>query len=268
MKTWMRWLAILLLVLPVAVLADGLPFTDGHKLPPEPVRPNNLLTKASDYLFGDSRCDTGCVTKFDTLLGEADGAKAYSNCKSTCFTPEYSFLNLKTLQVSVHKEDPKDSNMVYIGVVHQCVEYARKWWMINEGISFPSIDYAYQIFYLKNGFDIRSKAKFPLARSINGSASIAPKRGDLLIYAPNFDDPDWRAGHVAVITRVDLKQGELLVAEENYNNKMWQAPKYYARKIQLTKTAEGYKVLDLAPGETASADSGSILGWVYPQHAR
>lgn len=258
------WITTYLLMFPVWVLASGLPYTDGSGLAPEPERPK-ILSKEVQYALSKASCDTGCVTDFGALLGEADGAKSYSNCKSTCFTPAYSFLNLNTLKVSIHKSDPKNQDLHYIGVVHQCVEYAREWWMINKGISFPSIDYAYQIIYLTHGFNIRTKAKFPLGRSINGTASIPPKRGDLLIYGPRFEDPNWQAGHVAVVVKVDLKKGELFVAEENYDNKKWQKPTAYARKIQIGKDKGGYRVIDLAPGESGTAKSGKILGWIYPE---
>lgn len=106
-----------------------------------------------------------------------DGVKAFSNCKSTCIQSEYSFFHLKNKAVSIHKADPKDNNLHYIGLTYQCVEYARRWWMKTKGITFGDIDSAYEIMYLKNGEDIYSKRNFLLARSVNGSATRAlPER--------------------------------------------------------------------------------------------
>ena len=35
---------------------------------------------------------------------------------------------------------------------------------------------------------------------------------------PNRTDPEWRHGHVAVVVAVDLDQGHVALAEENYDN--------------------------------------------------
>ena len=45
------------------------------------------------------------------------------------------------------------------------------------------------------------------------------------MYLADRDDPEWRAGHVAVIVDVDLENGLVALAEENYDNRAWQAPK-------------------------------------------
>jgi len=81
----------------------------------------------------------------------ADGVEGRSNCVSICIRPEYSFLDLQSGAVSVRPEDPKQDNLRYIGVTYQCVEYVRKWWMKNKGITFGRIDSAYEIIYLTEG---------------------------------------------------------------------------------------------------------------------
>jgi hypothetical protein len=191
-----------------------LPHTDGFGLQPKLPA---FAREESDRLFAEGKraCDGPCVTPFGTVLGTADGAEGRSNCVSTCIRPEYSFFDRSSGAVSVHAADPKQDHLQYIGVTYQCVEYARKWWMKNQGITFGSIDSAYEILYLTEGKNIRTQQPFPLARSINGTARRPPQRGDLVVYYPDRADPEWRHGHVAVVVVVDRDQGSVSLAEEN-----------------------------------------------------
>lgn len=160
----------------------NLSHTDGHQL----LRKLPTLDKKQRQLNleqGKNSCQSECVTPFGELLGKADGIEAFSNCRSTCIKPEYSFLNLTTKQVVTGSSNPDEARFHYIGVVHQCVEYARKWWMINNGVTFGSIDSAFEIIYLTEGKNIYTNQAFPLGRSINGSASRAPARGDLATWS-------------------------------------------------------------------------------------
>lgn len=147
----------------------ALPHTDGFGLQPKPPA---FTKEESDRLFAEGKraCDGPCVTPFGTLLGVADGAEGRSNCVSTCIRPEYSFLDRSSGAVSVHVDDPKQERLQYIGITYQCVEYARKWWMKNLGITFGSIDSAHEILYLAEGKNLATQQPFPLARSINGAA--------------------------------------------------------------------------------------------------
>ncbi len=250
------------LLLPTTTL-EVLPNTDGYGLLP---KPQPLSKQESKKLFkqGLLACQSDCVTPVGQLLGIVDDVKAFSNCKSSCIQSEYSFLNLKNKNVSIHKAAPKDNNQHYIGLTYQCVEYARRWWMKIEGITFGDIDSAYEIMYLKKGQDIYSKHNFLLARSVNGSATRSPQRGDLVVYYPNMDDPKWRYGHVAVVVDVDLEKGTVSLAEENYNNLVWDNPKKFARQIRLFNIGGQYRLLDVGMTDNKNINGGLIAGWVYP----
>ena len=241
----------------------NLPNSDGYglieKLAPVTPEEAKKLSKT-----GNNSCKMECETTFGEILGIADGAIARSNCQSRCIESAYSFLNLKTKEVTVHNKAPEDENLHYIGLIYQCVEYARKWWMINNGITFGDIDSAFEIIYLTEGKNIHSNEGFPLARSINGSAKRPPKRGDLVIYSADREDPLWRHGHVAVVVDVDLNNGSVSLAEENYDNIPWQEPKMYARKIQLFNVAGRYSLLDVELGNNKNAGGAEISGWIYP----
>jgi CHAP domain-containing protein len=240
-----------------------LPHTDGQgletKLPPLEEGLRNKL-----YEQSKRSCLSDCVTPFGQLLGQADGAKAYSNCRSVCVKPEFSFLNLNTNQIVYGNSNPDKNQFHYIGVIHQCVEYARKWWMLNQRITFGSIDSAFEIIYLAEAKNIDSSRVFELARSINGSAKRAPKRGDLLVYAADRKRKEWRHGHVAVIVAVNLVNGTVNVAEENYNNQPWENPLKYSRQLELVKTNAGYQINDSDKTQQTGQQLGTISGWIYP----
>ena len=240
-----------------------LPHTDGFGLLPKPPA---FSKEESDRLFAEGKraCEGSCVTPFGTVLGVADGAEGRSNCVSTCIRPEYSFLDRTSGAVSVHADDPKQENLRYIGVTYQCVEYARKWWMKNLGITFGSVDSANEILYLTEGKNLETQQPFPLARSINGTARRPPRRGDLVVYYPDRADPEWRHGHAAVVVAVDLNQGYVALAEENYDNQPWQNPQAFARQIRLFEVGGRYTLLDVPLTASRNAEGGSIAGWLYP----
>ncbi len=248
---------------PLHLFSDLLPHTDGYGLLP---KPPGASKEESKILFesGKKSCDSACVTPFGEVLGTADDAIGRSNCSPACIRPQYSFLDLTTGDVSVHKEDPKDANLHYIGLIYQCVEYSRKWWMKNKGITYGSVDSAYEILYLTEGKDIRSNKSFPLARSINGTAKRPPKRGDLVVYHPTRNVPKWRYGHVAVVVATNLEEGTVSVAEENYTNRPWEDPEAYARKIRLIKIGDRYTLLDIPVSGNSNPGGAQISGWIYP----
>ena len=243
-------------------LATPLPQTDGYGLLAKPAPlPKNVSEQA--YQQAKQSCDTGCVTPAGTLLGTADRVNAYSNCQSTCARSEFSFMDLRNKAVSLHQKPPADAHLHYIGLSYQCVEYARRWWMTNLGITFGDVDSAHEILYLTEGKDIRSKASFPLARSINGTAQRPPKRGDLLIYYPDPKNPKWRHGHIAVVVGVDQQQGWVSVAEQNYDNLPW-AQSHYARQLRLFNVGGRYHVVDVVSDKVSNPVGGLVSGWIYP----
>ncbi len=255
---------LLLLLLVSQLSLAQLDNTDGYGLREKPPA---FSPEHNKQLFEKNKalCQDGCVHEFGVVLGESQGIPAFSNCQSQCVKPEFSFLNLQSGKVSLHKENPKDDNLHYIGLINQCVEYSRRWWMINHDITYGSVDSAHEIIYLTEGKNIRTNQSFPLARSINSTAERPPKIGDLVVYYPDRNNPLWRHGHVAVVVDVNLKKGTVSLAEENYDNKKWKKPKKYARKISLYNVNGHYTLLDVAPNSQNNATGGEISGWIYPK---
>lgn len=242
-----------------------LPHTDGVGLPPPPPAVGPL-----DWprLIAESSraCEGPCTTPFGQVLGVADGAEARSNCVSTCVQPERSFLDLASGEIAVSRETPSDSPKQYVGITYQCVGYARLWWMKNRSLTFGDVDTAHDILYLTEATDPRTDAIVPLGRSLNGTARRPPERGDLVVYLADREDPEWRAGHVAVVVDVDRDQGLVALAEENYDNRPWEDPQAFARRIPMFEIKGRYTLLDVAPNSRSRADGGRIAGWVYPVH--
>lgn len=90
---------------------------------------------------------------------------------------------------------------------------------------------------------ISDGTRIPLDNYLNGS-SEPPQVGDLLIYAKEYFD----TGHVAVVTKVELNNGSLKLAEQNFLNQ--KGPGDYARQVGLVQRGGRHWVLD-----------GYVLGW-------
>ncbi|MBK1645865.1 amidase [Thiocapsa imhoffii] len=263
------WLLVLLLLILVGCTPAGtptsapeLPHTDGTGLPP-PAAPIDPLDWPALIAASRNACNGPCETPFGTVLGVADGAEARSNCVSTCVRPARNLLDLDTGEVSVAAETLGE-HAVYVGITYQCVGYARLWWLKNRSLTFGDVDIAHDILYLTEATNPRTGETVPLGRSVNGTAQRPPERGDLVVYLAERDDPEWRAGHVAVVVAVDQARGVVALAEENYDNRPWQQPDAFAREIQLFAVNGRYTLLDVAPGQHTSPDGGRIGGWVYP----
>ena len=177
-------------------------------------------------------CKVDCKTPFGTILGTNSGVPAFSNCQTTCINPES------------HQTEGS-----YTGLKWQCVEYARRWLLLNRNAVYGDVDIAADIWNQINHLvDIDTKKKHPLVSHVNGSIQ-PPKIGDLLIYAKAF----LGTGHVAVVTNVDDALGLIQVAEQNFTNDAWSGD--HARKIEIVKRGDAYWVLE-----------PYILGWKHLQH--
>ena len=196
-----------------------------------------LLAPALDSAFADNAdrelpaaCQTGCNSPYGRILGKSPrGIEAYSNCQSACVVPE-----------------PNNWKGTYTGIKWQCVEYARRWLLVNTGAVYGDVDIAADIWdKIDHLIDVKTKKPLPLETRLNGSTE-APQVGDLLVYAKAFNG----TGHVAVITGIDIDNGLVEVSEQNFNNESW--PDNYSRKILLIIKDGKYWILD-----------GYLLGWKH-----
>ena len=172
-------------------------------------------------------CTTHCTAPYGTVLGVGLGnVPAYSNCNAGCVVFA-----------------PNKNDGTYTGIKWQCVEYARRWLLVNKGVVYGDVDVAADIWALDFVTRIKDDAKLKMLTYPNGNAT-QPKVGDLLIYAKAY----LKTGHVAVISKIDPKAHTLQVIEQNYNNTKWADG--YARSISYVQQDKKYWLLD-----------SYLLGW-------
>lgn len=147
-------------------------------------------------------CTQQCVADFGEVVGIApSGVTAYSNCNNHCINPEANFVD-----------------GVFTGIKWQCVEYARRWLLLNEKVVYGDVDIAADIWNLQSVHVPGKDKQYNFRSILNGSTDVNLQRGDLLIYAAAF----LGTGHVAVVLSVDEKEQKIVVGEQNYTNKIWQ----------------------------------------------
>ncbi|KAF0692952.1 Aste57867_15998 [Aphanomyces stellatus] len=200
-----------------------------------------------DNQSGEKPVPTGMI--HGAILGTCHGVDGHNN-------------NYKNNPAADHA-DYDGSNFldgVCTGMKWQCVEYARRYWMINKGIVLPSLSWAAHIWDRVTHASRRGDfAIVPLLKFPNFGTEI-PAVGDLLVYKST---PNQWVGHVAVVVDVVTKQGGTLhvrVAEQNqHNNKLW-VGRYYAEEIHLVtgENAHGQTTYSIT-----HSDPDLILdGWV------
>lgn len=153
-------------------------------------------------------CQRDCVTTYGEVLGKALGdVSAFSNCSANCVV-----------------FSPNKEKGVYTGIKWQCVEFARRWLLVNKGVVYGDVDVAADIWgKISVVTRVSDNKEISLQARLNGSME-RPEVGDLLIYAKEF----LGTGHVAIITAVNASTIE--VAEQNFANSKWLGG--YARKIE------------------------------------
>ncbi|EKF26681.1 D-alanyl-glycyl endopeptidase-like protein [Trypanosoma cruzi marinkellei] len=164
---------------------------------------------------------SNCVSPYGAILGAAGDVFGYSNC--------------------IRSYDSKSRNNVAgqnieSGLKWDCMEFARRYWMLRGTpvpATFDSVVGAADIWAL-NFVRLMDGSKTPLLKYPNGlprrEGGSAPRVGDLLIYPRQRDD--FPFGHVAVI--VGVTENSVLVAEQNWDNKMWPGPYHnHSREIHM-----------------------------------
>lgn len=193
-----------------------------------------------------SACQSECVTPFGTELGAHHGIVARSNCRPACIDP------------TPHEVAPAKTglqNKTYTGIRWQCVEYARRWWLIERGVVFPGVDTADDMWTeVTSAKHLASSAAHPVHKYENGGSEI-PRLGDLVIYKARPQSVGLKYGHVAVVVEVNVAEGFVSLAEQNFLNQAWKEPKVYARRLSLESSAAGASLLDEDP-------DAQIYGWL------
>lgn len=139
---------------------------------------------------------------------------------------------------------------VYTGYKWQCVEFARRWLLLNKGYVFDDIAMAYDIFRLEDVRVVKDKTMLPIHAFANGSKRH-PVPGCMLIWD---EGGEFRVtGHVAIVTEVF--PDKIRVAEQNVEHHSWDGNNY-SRELAATIAEDGsYWV-------RCTFRDAIILGWV------
>lgn len=167
-------------------------------------------------------CTQDCVVGYGETLGESEsGVKAFSNCNNSCVNPTPYFID-----------------ETFTGIKWQCVEYARRWLLVNKDVVYGDVDVAADIWQIENVTSTDKQSQKPFINILNGDQQYGLQRGDLLIYSRAF----YGTGHVAVVLKIDEQKQRLFLGEQNFDNGLWQQG--YARDIPYVKHEGGIWVLD------------------------
>jgi hypothetical protein len=181
------------------------------------------------YLLHSLSSSEPDITPFGTNLGSNNGVIGYSN--GNC---DYT--------------SNKDAYIgdIYSGMEWQCVEYARRWLIATQSLTFASVNCASDIWHLNHlSSATNNKHHTSLYRIPNGSR-CPPSSGDIIIYKLTETNP---VGHVAIITNVD--DDEVQFSEQNWDNDYW--PGNYSRTMPLSELSGFYYLLDF---------ENPIFGWM------
>jgi hypothetical protein len=91
----------------------------------------------------------------------------------------------------------------YYGLVPECVEWARRWYIHHYHITFPEVKHAYELLHLTHAYDIDTHKKYKWL------FPSTPEVGDLLVWSPSSRYPD---GHVAIVLEIN---GTMKIVEQN-----------------------------------------------------
>ena len=110
--------------------------------------------------------------KFGDKIGTFNGVDAYSNQRD-----------------QTNSLDSNYYNGIYTGQKWQCVEFARRYLIINEGITFSDVDSAFEI----------PQAQFKTLNGVLVQMSNDLKPGSLIVWPKDYEkrSPD---GHIAVVS--------------------------------------------------------------------
>lgn len=191
-------------------------------------------------------CLEGGGEDFGVILGEHNGVYAFSNCfSSTCVS-----LMENSIQVAIpvrpahaanrNKKAAGTFRTVVTGMKWQCVEYARRYWLLRGKpvpAAFGSVRDAHEMWTDLSHVTQLDGAETPVLKFPNGlsvrSGGSPPMERDLLLYLRD-EDRGVPYGHVAVIVSVDYADGVVYLAEQNWWAAKWPGPYHnYSRHVKL-----------------------------------
>jgi glutathionylspermidine amidase/synthetase len=169
---------------------------------------------------------------FGSLLGIAPGGVPAYSSKGISFRSHYN-------------------GEIYYGARYQCVEFARRWLVHTQGVTFGSVGMAYEIFPLTHATRVSDNSEVPWNNVANGS-STRPVPGCILIWNEGAEFK-W-TGHVAVVTAVS--DTYVRIAEQNVHDMSW-GGRDYSRELpaEVNPDTGAFHIHD------RYGKGGTITGW-------
>lgn len=130
--------------------------------------------------------------KFGDIIGTFDGVNSYSNQRGETNSSELNYYN-----------------GICTGVKWQCVEFARRYLIIKEGITFSNVESAFEI----------PRAQFKTLNGVLVQMSNELKIGSLIVWPKGNEKGNEKGlpdGHVAIVRFV--APFGILVVDQNYKN--------------------------------------------------
>ena len=127
------------------------------------------------------------------------------------------------MRITLYKRDITDDsqesmywNGIYTGIKYQCVELARRYYLIKYGLVFDEVRMAKDIAHLHTIYSMENKRYIQWPTYLNVGIPIV---GSLLIWDITKEYPQ---SHVAIVTKVTQKYVEVI--EQNYGSGRRQIP--------------------------------------------
>ena len=218
--------------------------------------------------------------KFGTVIGIAPGGvPSYSSDYDSADSSEYPS----------RRSYMGEFEGVYTGYRYQCVEFARRWLIQTQGITFGDVGMAYEVMRIGNFEVVETNDVIPLKRTTNGGKGHPPVLGSVILWKPQGFFR--HTGHIGIITHCtwdtdaasaadgadtagengnakkelkalpEIMTGRAGVAEQNVTDAMWPKGSHCAREMMVKhNTVTGEVTLtDIEYRDTA------VLGWVTPK---
>jgi hypothetical protein len=135
---------------------------------------------------------------------------------------------------------------VFTGLKYECVEFARRFWVITRQYTFPEIESAVDLWSLTHFQSVIPERPDLAMQHFYPTTSNVPILGDLVIFDRSPTAPH---GHVSVVIkcRQYKKHVYVYICDQNFNDQSFN--KTYNGRIKLTS-------------HKASSDRGEVIGIV------
>jgi len=130
-----------------------------------------------------------------------------------------------------------DKEIYFTGIRWECVEYVRRWLIINKSITFDNINNAENMYNNIVFKDLKGVKKEHIKINKDEIEINKLNIGDLLIFSTKLYHI---TGHVSIIVDIDIINEIIYIAEQNNKTNKWENNGYsYKIDIETIKSIDG-----------------------------